>query len=61
MMCKEIRTLFDLLTQDVGFIPRVNGREVAGYDLYSGGGMGMTHNQADTMPLLQRERLRRLW
>ncbi len=42
----------DLLTQDVGFIPRVNGREVAGYDLYSGGGMGMTHNQADTMPLL---------
>ena len=42
----------DLLTQDVGFIPRVNGRKVAGYDLYSGGGMGMTHNQADTMPLL---------
>jgi sulfite reductase (ferredoxin) len=44
----------DLLTQDVGFLPRVdrNGREVTGYDLYSGGGMGMTHNQADTMPLL---------
>src|SRR5258708_11070390 len=42
----------DLLTQDVGFIPRVNGHEVVGYDLYSGGGMGMTHNQAGTMPLL---------
>jgi sulfite reductase (ferredoxin) len=42
----------DLLTQDVGFIPRIHGREVAGYDLYSGGGMGMTHNQADTMALL---------
>ena len=37
----------DLLTQDVGFLPRVNGREVAGYDLYSGGGMGMTHNQPE--------------
>ncbi len=42
----------DLLTQDVGFIPRINRREVSGYDLYSGGGMGMTHNQSDTMPLL---------
>ena len=42
----------DLLTQDVGFLPRVNGHKLAGYDLYSGGGMGMTHNQADTMPLL---------
>jgi sulfite reductase (ferredoxin) len=42
----------DLLTQDVGFLPRVSGREVMGYDLYSGGGMGATHNQPDTMPLL---------
>jgi sulfite reductase (ferredoxin) len=42
----------DLLTQDVGFLPRVNSRKVTGYDLYSGGGMGMTHNQAHTMPLL---------
>ena len=42
----------DLLTQDVGFLPRVTGRKVTGYDLYSGGGMGMTHNQPDTMPLL---------
>lgn len=42
----------DLLTQDVGFIPRARGREVVGYDLYAGGGMGTTHNQADTMALL---------
>ncbi len=42
----------DLLTQDVGFIPRVEGRKVTGYDLYSGGGMGATHNQPATMPLL---------
>ncbi|HEY6421049.1 MAG TPA: NADPH-dependent assimilatory sulfite reductase hemoprotein subunit [Candidatus Binataceae bacterium] len=42
----------DLLTNDVGFLPRVKRGVVAGYDLYSGGGMGMTHNQASTMPLL---------
>jgi len=42
----------DLLTQDVGFLPRVSNREVTGYDLYSGGGMGATHNQPKTMPLL---------
>jgi sulfite reductase (ferredoxin) len=42
----------DLLTQDVGFLPRVDGQKVIGYDLYSGGGMGATHNQVDTMPLL---------
>ncbi|MGO8802269.1 NADPH-dependent assimilatory sulfite reductase hemoprotein subunit [Candidatus Binatus sp.] len=42
----------DLLTQDVGFLPRADGRGVTGYDLYSGGGLGATHNQPDTMPLL---------
>jgi len=42
----------DLLTQDIGFVPRLKGKEVVGYDLYSGGGMGMTHNQAHTTPLL---------
>jgi sulfite reductase (ferredoxin) len=42
----------DLLTQDVGFLPRISGRDVTGYDLYSGGGMGATHNQPATMPLL---------
>jgi sulfite reductase (ferredoxin) len=42
----------DLLTNDVGFIPRVEWRSVAGYDLYSGGSLGATHNNPDTMPLL---------
>ena len=42
----------DLLTQDVGFLPRVDGRRVTGYDLYSGGGLGATHNQPDTTALL---------
>src|SRR5258708_29754611 len=42
----------DLLTQDVGFLPRVSGHTITGYDLYSGGGMAATHNQPATMPLL---------
>jgi sulfite reductase (ferredoxin) len=44
----------DLLTQDVGFLPRIdkNSRKITGYDLYSGGGMGATHNNPATMPLL---------
>jgi sulfite reductase (ferredoxin) len=43
----------DLLTNDIGFIPVIgDAGEVGGYELYSGGGMGMTHNQASTMPLL---------
>jgi sulfite reductase (ferredoxin) len=42
----------DLLTNDVGFIPRIEGPRVTGYDLYSGGGMGATHNNPATMPLL---------
>lgn len=39
----------DLLTQDVGFLPVVSrpGSEPA-YDLYTGGGLGITHNQPDT-------------
>ena len=39
----------DILTQDVGFMPVVNGG-AAGleYDLYSGGGLGVTHNNAQT-------------
>lgn len=44
----------DVLTQDVGFVPVVvNGRaDGSRFDLYSGGGMGMTHNNAQTAPLL---------
>jgi sulfite reductase (ferredoxin) len=42
----------DLLTQDVGFLPVVNGAEPAAYDLYSGGGLGITHHQPRTKQLL---------
>jgi sulfite reductase (ferredoxin) len=42
----------DLLTNDVGLIPIVRGSRVMAYDFYSGGGLGMTHNQPDTEPLL---------
>jgi len=44
----------DLLSQDVGFLPLApNGRSDGSlFDLYSGGGMGMTHNNPRTAPLL---------
>jgi sulfite reductase (ferredoxin) len=42
----------DLLTNDVGFIPVVRNGRVLAYDFYSGGGLGMTHNQPETQPLL---------
>jgi sulfite reductase (ferredoxin) len=40
----------DLLTNDIGFMPVVG--DGGGFELYSGGGMGMTHNNPATMPLL---------
>ena len=44
----------DVLTQDVGFVPVLaNGSPDGGlFDLYSGGGLGMTHNMPSTRPLL---------
>ncbi len=44
----------DVLTQDVGLIPAADpaGRDGSFWDLYSGGGLGLTHNKADTAPLL---------
>lgn len=44
----------DLLSQDVGFLPlSKNGRsDGSEFDLHSGGGMGMTHNNPRTAPLL---------
>jgi sulfite reductase (ferredoxin) len=42
----------DLLTQDIGFLPVVNGALAEQYDLYSGGGLGVTHNQPQTQQLL---------
>src|SRR4029453_14109268 len=40
----------DLLTQDIGLMP-VDGAGEA-WDLYSGGGLGQTHNNTQTAPLL---------
>ncbi len=44
----------DLRTQDIGLIPVVEDGRCDGtlWDLYSGGGMGTTHNNAKTAPLL---------
>ncbi|HVH06502.1 MAG TPA: NADPH-dependent assimilatory sulfite reductase hemoprotein subunit [Myxococcota bacterium] len=44
----------DLLTQDVGLLPIVADGKCDGsvFDLYTGGGMGMTHNNPKTAPLL---------
>jgi sulfite reductase (ferredoxin) len=44
----------DVLTQDVGFVPLALGGRCDGsvFDLYSGGGLGMTHNNPRTAPLL---------
>jgi sulfite reductase (ferredoxin) len=40
----------DLLTNDIGIMPVVGDRD--SFELYTGGGMGMTHNNPATMPLL---------
>lgn len=40
----------DLLTNDIGFMPVAGDRN--SFELYSGGGMGMTHNNPATMPLI---------
>ncbi len=44
----------DLLTQDVGFHPVANGGGAPGsvFDLYTGGGLGLTHNNPRTAALL---------
>ena len=42
----------DLLTQDVGLLPVVEGSAAVQYDLYTGGGLGITHNQPKTQQLL---------
>jgi sulfite reductase (ferredoxin) len=44
----------DALTQDVAFVPVASGGRSDGslWDFYSGGGLGMTHNNPRTAPLL---------
>jgi sulfite reductase beta subunit-like hemoprotein len=42
----------DVLTNDVGFVPVVNGALAEQYDLYAGGGLGTTHGMPHTQALL---------
>jgi len=40
----------DLLTNDLGFIAIADGERLAGYNLAVGGGLGMSHGNAETFP-----------
>ncbi len=44
----------DMLSQDIGLLPVMNHGATDGslWDLYTGGGMGMSHNNPNTAPLL---------
>jgi sulfite reductase (ferredoxin) len=42
----------DVFTHDLGFVLVYEGEELKGYNVYLGGGLGMTHNKADTFPRL---------
>jgi sulfite reductase (ferredoxin) len=42
----------DLLTNDIGLVPVLDAREGKWYDLYTGGGLGITHNMPRTRQLL---------
>ena len=40
----------DIFAQDLGFLAHVENDAIVGYDVYAGGGMGMTHGNPDTFP-----------
>lgn len=42
----------DVLTNDIGFVALFEGGTLRGYQMYVGGGLGMTHNRPDTYPRL---------
>jgi sulfite reductase (ferredoxin) len=44
----------DIYAQDLGLLAIVRGGELVGYNVLVGGGMGMTHGNADTFPHLAR-------
>jgi sulfite reductase (ferredoxin) len=46
--------LIDIYAQDLGFLAVVEGGKIAGYNVLVGGGMGMTHGNANTFPHLAR-------
>src|SRR5262249_3238304 len=44
----------DVYGQDLGLLAIVEGGAIAGYNVLVGGGMGMTHGNANTFPFLAR-------
>jgi sulfite reductase beta subunit-like hemoprotein len=44
----------DILSNDVGLVPHVANGAVAGYNIFIGGGFGMSHGQMATRPFLAR-------
>jgi len=42
----------DVFTQDVGIVPVMDGESLRGFNLLIGGGMGMSHTDEDTHPVL---------
>jgi len=42
----------DIFTNDLGFVPIVEDGKLVGYNLLAGGGMGMSHGNAQTFPRL---------
>jgi sulfite reductase (ferredoxin) len=44
----------DVFAQDLGFLAGIENAKIIGYDLLAGGGMGMSHGNANTFPHLAR-------
>ncbi|HEV3143183.1 MAG TPA: NADPH-dependent assimilatory sulfite reductase hemoprotein subunit [Gemmataceae bacterium] len=44
----------DIFAQDLGFLAHVQGEEITGFNVLVGGGMGMTHGNANTFPFVGR-------
>ena len=42
----------DLYAQDLGFLAHVENGAIVGYNVHAGGGMGMTHGNANTFPFI---------
>src|SRR5262245_13069340 len=42
----------DILAQDLGFVAVVDSDRLSGFNVYVGGGLGMTHNKPATFPAL---------
>ncbi len=42
----------DLYAQDLGFLAHVENDAIVGYNVHAGGGMGMTHGNANTFPFI---------